>query len=540
VAEVRKRFVDTWKDLLIDVDGLKIYTALDLDADKYGTKYLATGLRDVDKRRGWRGPIASLKGDIKSEYIKQFSTQLTRDLQTPNPALIIEISRSSGMAQLLIGEKSYSINLREQNWAKKKLYQDGKTAFIKLEDQLRVGDVVEISLIDSGKEGEKQNTVLLDQAPEIEGALVLLEQESGKVLSAIGGYSYKKSSFNRVTQALRQPGSTFKPVVYLAAVDGFQYTPATIVQDTPRTFRVGDEFWTPGNFDKSFLGAITLRTALEKSRNLVSADIVSKIGVDAVIRYARKLGIESPLGRNLSLALGSSEVNLLEISRAYGVLGAKGVLFNSVFITKIVNRDGVVIFDYEDERISKATQVISEESAFIISNMMKGVIERGTGYRVRELNRPVAGKTGTSNDQMDAWFIGYTPRLTCGVWVGFDQKKEIGEKETGGVVAAPIFTSFMKHYLENQEQVELEKIEEAAKLEAERLGISYSKAEKPQALDFSVPEGIDPVWVNRTTGKQTEPGEAGAIYEYFLRGTEPNKEQSSSASTKSYLESPDL
>ena len=309
--------------------------------------------------------------------------------------------------------------------------------------------------------------------------------------------------------------------------------------DAPRTFRVGDEFWTPANFDKSYLGAITLRTALEKSRNLVSADIVSKIGVDAVIKYAKKLGIESPLGRNLSLALGSSEVTLLEMTRAYGVFAAKGILFKSVFITKVVDRDGAVLYDYdENERVSNAKPVISENSAFIMASLMKGVVEHGTGYRVKPIGRPVAGKTGTSNDQMDAWFIGYTPHWVSGVWVGFDQKKKIGDKETGGVVAAPIWLYLMTDFLNNQEKLTYGKLVEEAKAEAERLGIEYTQPEPIAPLDFSVPDGVDPYWVDKQTGVLSEQGNPRAIYEYFIRGTEPHGK--SSDSEKSYLENPNL
>ena len=268
----------------------------------------------------------------------------------------------------------------------------------------------------------------LDQTPAIEGALVALEPHTGKVVTVVGGYAfdYSRSVFNRAIQAHRQPGSTFKPIVYLAAIDGFKYTPATIVYDAPRTFKVGDRYWTPNNYGHDYLGAITLRTALQKSINLVSADITDRIGVDAVIKYAKLLGIESPLGRNLSLSLGSSEVTVLELTRAYGVFAAGGVLFPSTFITKIEDRFGKVIYDYDKEKLRLPKRVIDENSAFIMAHMMKGVVENGTGYRVKQIGRPTAGKTGTSNDFMDAWFIGYTPDYACGVWTGFDEKRKIG------------------------------------------------------------------------------------------------------------------
>jgi penicillin-binding protein 1A len=369
--------------------------------------------------------------------------------------------------------------------------------------------------------------------------MVLIDPHSGKVVALVGGYSYSRSQFNRVTQSLRQPGSTFKPVLYLAAVDGYKYTPSTIVHDGPRTFRVGDEYWTPANFDEKFLGAITLRVALEKSRNLVSADIVSRIGIDAVIQYAKRLGISSKLGRNLSLSLGSSEVTLLELTRAYGVFAAKGVLFDSVFITRVVDRTGRVIFDAETESLARAQQAIDPNSAFVMAHMMKGVVEFGTGYKIKEIMRPVAGKTGTSNDQMDTWFIGYTPQWAAGVWVGFDTKKEIGEKETGGKVAAPIWLYGMRDFLNYQDQRNYAQLVEEAKNEASRLGVEYVAPEPLTPLDFSPPEGVDPYWVNHDSGIRMEEGHAGAFLEYFVRGTEPPR-GGGEPDTSSYLESPDL
>jgi penicillin-binding protein 1A len=404
----------------------------------------------------------------------------------------------------------------------------------------------------SGKAQDKAPLkVMLDQTPEIEGAIVLIDPRNGEVRAMAGGYDYNQSQFNRATQSLRQPGSTFKPVLYLAAIDKYNYTPSTIMMDQARTFRVGDTFWTPANFDEKFLGPITLRTALEKSRNLVSADIVSRIGVDAAIAYARLLGIKSPLGRNLSLSLGSSEVTPLELTRAYSVFPAKGVLFDSVFVEKMKDRFGQILYDSDAETASKARQVISDNSAFVMANMMKGVVDHGTGYRIKELGRPVAGKTGTSNDQMDTWFIGYTPTWVCGVWVGFDQKKQIGPKETGGVVAAPIWLYFMKDFLERSSAATIDGLEREAKSEAEKLGIVYVAPKITEQLDFSVPEGIEPFWINKSTGARLAQGSSGAFLEYFIKGTAPDEYpnlgggsegegEEREASTSSYLESPDL
>lgn len=549
VGEIRRVFAESWKNLDLDSDGLEITTAVDPQADQSAQAALRQGLREVDKRRGWRGPIGKMS---EAEYAQRYGA-LTLVENNPTPALVK--ANVNGVVKVRVGELDYQVDLNEAGWAKKFLEKDDSTRFASPADIVRVGDLIEVALrrpMSSGKPQDKTPLkVMLDQTPDIEGAVVLIDPRTGEVRAMAGGYDYTQSQFNRVTQSLRQPGSTFKPVLYLAAIDKYNYTPSTIMMDQARTFRVGDTFWTPANFDEKFLGPITLRTALEKSRNLVSADIVSRIGVDAAIAYARLLGIKSPLGRNLSLSLGSSEVTPLELTRAYSVFAAKGVLFESVFVKKIKDRFGHVIYESEADSAGKARQVISENSAFVMANMMKGVVSHGTGYRIKELGRPVAGKTGTSNDQMDTWFIGYTPTWVCGVWVGFDQKKQIGPKETGGVVAAPIWLYFMRDFLERSSTATLDSLEREAKGEADKLGIEYVAPKITEQLDFSVPEGVEPFWINKSTGARLGQGSPGAFLEYYVKGTAPDEYpnvgdtsegdgEEREASTSSYLESPDL
>lgn len=561
VREVRTILGERWKDYNPDIDGLEIYTAVDLKAEAMAIKGLRKGLKEIDKRRGWRGPIKTMPTADIAQFNKEYVDSLPTEIEPGEayPALVTYVSPVRGSARVSFGDFSGSVDLKAAQWARRRLDREDHVTSIQVENSVKVGDVIEVSVEPpadtptKGKENEKepvkeedveknkaQLTLVLDQTPEIEGATVMLDPSSGKVNAIVGGYSYQRSVFNRATQSLRQPGSTFKPIVYLTAIDGYRYTPATIVYDTPRTFRIGDQVWTPGNFDEKYLGGITLRTALEKSRNLVSVDIISRIGVDPVIQYAKKLGITTKLGRNLSLSLGSSELTLMELTRAYGVFAAKGVLFDSVLVTKIVDRNGTVVYDYETEKLTNAKQAISENSAFIMANMMKGVIEHGTGYKVKAIGRPVAGKTGTSNDQMDAWFIGYTPDWVCGVWTGFDVKKEIGAKETGGAVAAPIWLYIMKDFLAYEDKLKYERLVEESKQEAERLGIEYVPPDPLEPLDFSVPDGVDPFWVDKQTGLLSSPGSSGAIYEYFIKGTEPQRASPDEEDTSSYLESPDL
>jgi penicillin-binding protein 1A len=575
VAEVRRVVAERWPQLNIDSDGLEIHTTLNLEADALAVRALRKSLRQVDKRRGWRGPLAHYETDAVVRFAKQFAQSTDTQLQydTPYPALVRELHRNSGTARVLLRGAIANVNLKQAAWARKRIDSQDQVTWINIEQVVRVGDVIEVVLPAPEKPAATDamdrlsqpleelsqaipesrlapkgggtvpdlGEVLLDQSPELEGAVVVLEPATGKVLTLVGGYDYQRSVFNRATQSLRQPGSAFKPIVYLAAIDKFNYTPSTIVYDTPRTFRAGDEFWTPGNFDGKYLGGITLRSALEKSRNLVSADIISRIGIEAAIVYARKLGITSTLGKNLSLALGSSELTALELTRAYGVFAARGLLFDSVLVQRIQDRQTKTLYDADAEAgVNKAQQAISENSAFIMANLMRGVIERGTGTRVRALGRPVAGKTGTSNDQMDAWFVGFTPTLVAGVWVGFDQKKEIGPKETGGAVAAPVFLDFMKAFLDRQEWREYQAMVEEAKNEAQRLGVEYIAPEPLEPLEFSVPDGVDPFWVDRETGVLTSADNPVAFKEYFLKGTEPTRSAPDQATSTSYLDAPDL
>ncbi len=547
VAEVRRVFTEMFRDINPDTEGLQIYTALDINADRFIENGISIGLREVDKRRGWRGPLASFGRNEYEQFVKRYGHKSGTVLENNKvyPAYVVSGAQKASRIIVEIAAQRYELDLSQAAWAKKRLNKDDSVTWIKLENAIRQGDVIEVSFEASERAADVENAsqvrgkLVLDQTPDLEAAFVIIDPHTGKVVALRGGYDYQRSQFNRVTQSYRQPGSTFKPVIYLAAIDGFKYTPATIVYDTQRTFKVGDQYWAPENFDEGYLGPITLRLALEKSRNLISADIISRIGVDAAINYARKLGIESPLGRNLSLSLGSSEVTVLELTRAYGVFGAKGVLSPSIFITKVIDRNGKVIYDYENERIATTKQVISEDSAFIIANMLKGVVEHGTGTRVKAIERPVAGKTGTSNNQMDAWFIGFTPTWAAGAWVGFDAKKGIGDKETGGRVAAPLWLYVMQEFLKYEDESNYKRLIEESKESAQQLGIDFVPPEPLEPLDFSPTEGVDPYWVDKGTGLLSDPSNPHAIREYFLKGTEP-RVTSQEEDTSSYLGSPEL
>lgn len=527
LREFRKRFVEKFPKLDLERDGLQITTSLDLVADNMAQEAVVWGLREVDKRRGWRGP---LRRDIDLNSFRDSFGDVTpksEKLIDVTPALVVKVARG-GVWVSFGGQQTYALSLESSKWAERRLDENDKHYSEPILRTIRTGDVIEVS--------GSIKQLSIDQTPDIEGALLVIDPHTGKVLTMIGGYNYDKSEFNRATQALRQPGSAFKPFVYLTALKDFGYLPSSLVEDSPRTFRAGDDFWTPNNFDGKFLGPITLQTALEKSRNLVVADLISKMGIGAVLETARALGVESPLGKNLSIALGSSEVTLLEMTRAYGVFAAGGILYPTTFTLEVRDREGRVLYNHRSDTLAKAKQVIPQEYAFIMAHMMKGVVERGTAQRLKALQRAVAGKTGTTNNQMDAWFVGYTPDIACGVWAGFDNKKEIGSKETGGRVSGPIWLKFMSDYLKHREQVEYALLVSEARREARELGIEYVAPSSNLKNDFPVPEGVEPYWVNRHTGIEASPEDPDAILEYFPIGSRPEQFiQAEVESVSSYL-----
>jgi penicillin-binding protein 1A len=326
----------------------------------------------------------------------------------------------------------------------------------------------------------------------VQGALYCMDVKTGAIRAMVGGRDFNKSEFNRATQSRRQAGSAFKPLIYTAAFDKGM-NPSTRFVDSPIVFEdpsQEDGLWKPKNFDEKFLGPITMRTALVQSRNIVTIKILQEIGVDYAASYAMNMGISSPITRSLSLALGTSGVTLQELVNAYDVLADGGKKVTPFFIKKIVDRTGNV---FEETKV-KSEQVIDPRIAFMTSYIMRDVVESGTGRRVKSIGRPVAGKTGTTNDIRDAWFIGFTPSLIAGVWIGFDQETTLGKNEVGGRAAAPVWLYFM------------EKVMQHTPVEA-----------------FPTPEGIIFVKVDPKTGLAAGSSDRGAIYEAFLDSAPPKE-----------------
>jgi len=357
-------------------------------------------------------------------------------------------------------------------------------------DILHVGDVIKVKLrrLDART---KTAAFSLDQDPVVEGALIALDPRTGAIKAMVGGYDFKRSEFNRALSARRQPGSAFKPIIYATAIER-GLTPATIVVDSPIVF-VDEEqqkVWRPENYESKFYGPISLREALVHSRNLATVKLLDRVGIKNVVEFAKRVGIQSPLTPDLSMALGSSSVSLIELTSAYGVFADEGVRAEPMAVLSVTDSSGQVLEEHEPV----ANEVISKETAYVVTNMMEDVIQRGTGWRAKVLNRPLAGKTGTTNDFTDAWFVGFTPNLAVGVWVGFDDVRSLGDREAGASAALPVWINFMRAAFEIVPET-----------------------------TFPIPENVVYAKIDPQTGLLAPEGAENAAIEIFVKGTEPTK-----------------
>lgn len=425
------------KDRVMDL-GLRVYTTADVSLHRIAQRSIKEGIDALVRRNGYRGPSRHLKGkelkafqDRQVAYYRKYPPRKGQLVA----ALVVGTDRRR-VVQLKMGE--YAGVLESPDRADR-LVMSTYAA-------LRPGDVVKVRLLEQDRRS-KVWSAALEPAPTVQGALISMELESGKVRVLLGGKDFQDSSFNRAVQARRQPGSAFKPIIYAAAVER-GYGPNSILYDEPLSLPGGrpGQVWSPQNYDHTYSGPITLATALARSRNVPAVRMMMALGVPAVAQMARTLGITSPIYPNYSSALGASEVTLLELTRAYSVFPNRGRLVEPVFIERIEDRDGRVL--YESRPIK--TQVMSPEGADTMTQLLIGVVERGTATRVQVLRRPIGGKTGTTNRTRDAWFIGFTPSLITGVWVGMDDERSLGPKETGSQAAAPIFISYMREALKGQ------------------------------------------------------------------------------------------
>lgn len=443
IENVRKYLEDTYGPDDIYKTGLKVYTTLDRNMQSSAVSSLQYGLREVDKRQGWRGPLER-KEDIDTD--KELKARELAATVTVNPGdiysgLVLKVAEKEAVIKTrgLIG----TLSVKDAAWAARNLDKNGSIRYLKnftLPQILKPGDVIKVSIKSIQN---KKVTLSLEQDPEVEGALVALEPYTGFIRAMVGGYDFVKSEFNRAILAKRQPGSAFKPVIYAAAMD-HGFTPASIIVDEPVTYTgSGKGEWNPENYDHKYYGPTRLREALTYSRNVVTVRLAEAIGIDTLIAFSRTVGFHGDMPRNLSIALGSSGITPLDLAAVYAVFASNGAKTQPISIKYILDRKGRVLESNEPEM----EQIISAQTSFLITSMMEDVVQYGTGWRAKSLGRPVAGKTGTSSDYKDAWFVGYTPSLVACVWVGFDNYRALGSQETGGKAAAPIWTSFMQNAL---------------------------------------------------------------------------------------------
>ncbi|MDT8316513.1 MAG: PBP1A family penicillin-binding protein [bacterium] len=525
--------------------GLTVFTTLNTDMQKAAQAAVRKNLLELDRRQGYRGPIRHVNENEIEALIasleKKFENEPVKEGEIYE-GVVTEVNDKEKYVDVKISSQTVGrIPLSDMRWARtpdtEVDFLDGR---IKAPSEaLSVGDLIHVKVGGTVK-NEERLAFSLYQHPKAQAATMSIVPQNGYVRTMVGGYDFAKSKFNRAIQSRRQPGSAFKPIIYASALDA-GYTPASIIHDSPIIYK-GDEdnfAWKPKNYEDRFYGPTTLRTALTNSRNVVSIKIVQDLGLDYIIEYARRMGIRSHLDRDLSLALGSSGLSLMEVTSAFSIFPAGGKRHKPIFITKILDREGNVLEEHMPETAISAPAVdteidtqgeetkvkadpesgveiredikivelpesllnlppeyaITPQTAYIMSNLLQGVVQHGTGWRAKALKRPVGGKTGTTNDLYDAWFVGFTPDLVTASWVGFDQEAPLGKNETGSRAAAPIFVDFMKEVYEDR-----------------------------PVETFPIPEGIVFAKIDAKTGLLAAPDqEENVIFEAFVEGTAPTK-----------------
>jgi penicillin-binding protein 1A len=478
VEEVRKDLESRYGAKRLYENGLVVQTALDMHLQEAAVKALNEGLRRIDKRRGLRKPRRNVIAEgHKIDTFRDPRWDRPMSVNDIVPAIVTGIE-STGI-QLRVGKLRVTVDRKGYAWI-------GKTPPAQV---LSRGDLTETRLLTISATSDTA-TGTLEQPPAVEGAVLAVDNRTGQVKAMIGGYSFERSKFNRATQAYRQVGSAFKPIVYTTAIDR-GYTPVTQLMDTPASFPggAGQPPYAPQNYDHKFEGPITLRHALEQSRNVPAVRVMDQLGPKQVISYARRLGLESPLPPYLSVAIGAAEATLVEMTSAYSVFPNQGVRLRPYSVLKVTDRDGNVL----EENRPEPKDAIRADTAYVMTSLLRGVVQRGTAAKAASLNWPIGGKTGTTDDYTDAWFIGFDPDITIGLWVGYDQKRSMGQLGTGSDSALPIWIEIMKAWI-------------------------GTRKDPPQ---FEPPGNIVFVSVDRGSGEEVTDGTPGAISEAFIAGTQP-------------------
>ncbi|HEY6273563.1 MAG TPA: PBP1A family penicillin-binding protein [Terriglobales bacterium] len=429
VEDVRRYLEKRYGSDQVHEGGLRVYTSLDLDLQKAATRALASGLAAYEHRHGWKDQLknAVKPGEKLSDY---------RDPDWSEPiavgsyvhALVVDVGLQ--FAKVKFGKYNAPLGPAELAWTGHRLAKNA----------LRPGDLVYVKVLSIGPDGSAR--VSLEQDSGVEGALLAIDNATGDIKAMVGGRDFAESKFNRATQAQRQAGSSFKPFVYTAAIDeGAE--PDDLVLDGPTTFNTNGTPYTPHNYDHRFEGSITLRRALAESRNIPAVKLAQRVGMAEIADYARRFGITSPIPPYLPVALGAADLTLYEQTSAYTVFPNDGIRIEPRYISKVTDYEGHIL----EQDFPDARDAVSIRTARTMVSLLEGVIQHGTGMAARKLNHPLAGKTGTTNDYTDAWFIGFSPSITCGVWIGFDEKKPLGANDTGGQTALPVWMDFMRFAL---------------------------------------------------------------------------------------------
>ena len=448
IEDVRKNVIESLTYDKVYKQGLNINTPIDLDLQKIATNSLRSGLISYDQRKGWRGAL--INKPYNSNWYKDLDKYKLEKSINWKLAIVKKLNKFSAIVET-IDKDDGVIEYKDISWTKKEFNQ-----------LLKIGDIIYVKQI-------KDKKYSLQQLPKINGGIVVMDPYTGRVLALNGGFSFKKSEFNRATQAKRQPGSAFKPFVYALALEN-NYTPTSLVLDAPLVLDQGDDLklWKPENYGKKFYGPSTIRTGLEKSRNLMTVRIAQDLGLDKIINYSKKLSIYENPEELLSISLGSAETTLLQLTSAYSVFVNGGKLVEPVLIDRIQDSEGNTIYnndkrscvncdsisylsdDYPELK-NKYIQIFSEETAYQMTSILEGVVQRGTAKKLRDLKLNIAGKTGTTNNNTDTWFIGFTSNLLVGVYVGMDSPTPLGKFETGSKTALPIFKNFIKNSVKKSE-----------------------------------------------------------------------------------------
>jgi penicillin-binding protein 1A len=477
LEEVRKQLEARYGAKALYEGGLVVRTTLDTRLQRIANRAIEEGLRRLDKRiRGFRRP-RNLAADGQDPA--RFRHPRWERAMGPGdvvPAVVTGVE--AGAIHFRAGRRAGIVERGGFAWTGRR----------SAADLVRAGDLIEVRIEEVRSDGTFGGR--LEQPPAIEGALLALENRTGRVLAMVGGFSFERSKFNRATQAARQVGSAFKPFVYTAAIDR-GYTPATTILDAPVAYEMGPHQppYAPENYDHTYWGPITLRRAIEQSRNIPAVRITAELGPAQVAAYARRLGLRARIPPYLSIALGAAEATLLEMTSAYSAFPNHGVRMAPFTILSVSDRDGNTLEEHRPE----PRDAIRADTAFVMTNLLRGVVLRGTAAKAASLDWPLAGKTGTTNDYTDAWFIGFDPDITVGVWVGYDQKRSLGAGFTGAEAALPIWMDFMKGYI-------------------------ATRKERPR---FEPPGNIVFVSVDRATGAPVDPSSPDALSEAFIAGTQP-------------------